>query len=118
MAHPFIVGERYQDRRGTYTIRAIDERGMKIEYEYEDGTRDTAGIEIKARIYKNMLAELRAFHPLQTDPYFYFLGFLAKSSEFNAEVPPQSQAGFEGRYLLVIGSHPALHQSFYSSRLD
>jgi hypothetical protein len=109
--HPFIIGEMYADRRGEYIVVEIE--GRQITIQYANGTRAVGDIEIKARIYGNILAEQRFLHPLQTDGYFRFLGFLARHSEFNAEVPPQSQANFEEHYLLLTGTRPIPHSNGY-----
>ena len=80
---------------------------------YDDGTTADADLETKARIVRNMLAENKDLHPIQTVGYFSFLGFLAKYSEFNAEVPPQSKAAFEERYFLFTGTRPEPHAQGY-----
>lgn len=110
-AHPFIIGEMYADRRGEYTVVGIE--GRRITIQYRDGTRVEGDIEIKARIYGNILAEQKSLHPIQTGGYFQFLGFLARHSEFNAEVPPQSQPSFEEHYLLLTGTRPIPHSNGY-----
>jgi hypothetical protein len=117
LSHPFIIGERYADRRGDYTVIGIE--GDRITIEYDDGMRDGGAIEVKARIYKNILVEQRSLHPIQTEGYFYFLGFLAGHSEFNAEVPPQSQASFEEQHFLLTGIRPRLHsQGYFPIRIE
>lgn len=109
--HPFIVGERYSDRLGEYTVVGIE--GARIRIEYDNGTQTDGAIEVKARIYRNILAEQKVLHPIQTEGYFYFLGFLATNSEFNAEVPPQSQESFEEGYFLLAGERPIEHTEGY-----
>jgi hypothetical protein len=43
---------------------------------------------------------------------------LAKRAEFNAEVPPQSQEGFEENYLMLTSTRPVLHsQGYYPIRI-
>lgn len=109
--HPFIVGERYADRIGEYTVIAI--KGDLLKIKYDDGKEAEGGIEIKARIFKNILNEHRHFHPIQSQGYFFFLGYLAAHAELHAEVPPQSQPGFEENYLMLVGVRPKLHVDNY-----
>ena len=109
--HPFIPGERYEDRRGEYTVLKIAGDVMTIQY--ADGSQRDDNVQIKSRTYRNILIEQRAQHPLLSDGYFFTVGFLAIKSEFNAEVPPQSQQGFEERYFLSAGTRPALHRDGY-----
>lgn len=117
LAHPFIVGERYTDRRGDYVVTKID--GDRMTIEYDNGTKATHDIRIKAQIYKNILAEHRFLHPIQSAGYFRFLGFLSGHSEFNAEVPPQSRQSFEEQYFLLTGTRPQLHsQGYFPIRIE
>jgi hypothetical protein len=111
LSHPFIVGERYIDRRGEYLVTGIN--GKRLIYRYDDGTEATGLIEDKARIYRNILAERRAVHPYQSPDYFQSLGFLARHAEFQAEVPPQARASFEENYYLSTGRRPTLHRDGY-----
>lgn len=111
MAHPFVIGERYSDRRGEYRVIEIKEKVMTIEY--EDGARAENNIDVKERIYRNILAEHKVLHPILSESYFNFMGFLARTSDFNAEVPPQSQTAFEERYYLLTGTRPRPHQEGY-----
>jgi hypothetical protein len=110
--HPFILGEKYADRRGQYTVLAVEGDRLRIRYD-SDEVETYGDIVIKARIFKNILSEQRNLHPIQTDRYFFFLGFLAKHGEFQAEVPPQSQANFEEHYKLLVGETPLIHRDGY-----
>lgn len=111
MPHPFIVGERYLDRKGEYTVIRID--GGRLIYQYDDGVELAAGVEIKARIFQNILAERRGAHPYQSKEYFWSIGYLSRHGDFQAEVPPQSQPNFEHHYYLVTGVRPQLHKDGY-----
>ena len=109
-AHPFIVGEQYFDRRGSYEVVEIKED--KIRIIYDDGHEAEGDIAIKARIHRGILGEGRARHPHQSAAYFRTLGFLAASGEFHAEVPRKSQAPFEEEYRNITGYHPVSYQYF------
>jgi hypothetical protein len=111
MAHPFIVGETYLDRRGEYEVRRVD--GSRMTIRYADGKEETADVAIKARIYQNILSEQTSLHPHQSEGYFETLAFLAKSAEFQAEVPPQSQANFEEKYFMLTGARPQVGRDGY-----
>jgi hypothetical protein len=52
---PFIVGQKYYDRDGEYTVTAIDEDRITIER--PDGRRTIADAALKARIHRNVLVE-------------------------------------------------------------
>lgn len=41
------------------------------------------------------------------------MGFLTRHADLNAEVPPQSQPGFEENYCLITGLRPVLHSGGY-----
>ena len=109
--HPFIVGEKYFDRDGPYEVLAID--GNRITIRYDTGRIATSPIALKARIYQNMLADERVRHPYQSPGFFSTLGFLARRSEFHAEVPPQSRGNFEERYRMIVGRLPTPHIDGY-----
>ena len=110
-SHPFIVGEQYFDRRGSYEVLEITRDNIRIRH--EDGRETVSSIGIKARIYANILVEGRALHPHQSAAYFRTLGFLAGSGEFHAEVPRRSQAPFEEKYRNMTGYRPGLHEDKY-----
>jgi hypothetical protein len=115
MAHPFIVGETYFDRKGNFVVLSIEQSTMR--FRYDDGTEQTADIAIKATIYRNMLAEQRDLHPVQTPGYFETLGFFARHADFQAEVPAQAQRGFEEQYSIFAGVRPVLgHGGYYPVR--
>jgi hypothetical protein len=117
MAHPFIVGESYFDRKGNFVVLAIDKTTMRIRY--EDGTEQTSDIAMKATIYRNILGEQRNLHPYQTPEYFETLGFLARQGDFQAEVPPQSEDGFGERYAMLTGVRPVLgNDGYYPVRTE
>jgi len=109
--HPFIVGERYFDRNGEYTVVRID--GDRITVRYDNDREAEGNLEDRARIYRNMVAEYRVPHPLISTGYFRMLGFLAAHAEFQAEVPPQSQQAFEENYYSLTATRPVLHQRGY-----
>jgi hypothetical protein len=52
---PFIVGHKYYDRDGEYTVAAIDEDRITIER--SNGRRTVADAVLKARIHRNVLME-------------------------------------------------------------
>jgi hypothetical protein len=52
---PFVVGEKYWDRDGEYTVVAIDRDQVTIER--EDGRRTTANGALKARIHRYVVME-------------------------------------------------------------
>jgi hypothetical protein len=52
---PFIIGHKYNDRDGEYTVTAIDEDRITIER--SDGRRTIADAALKARIHRNVLME-------------------------------------------------------------
>jgi len=52
---PFIVGHKYYDRDGEYTVAAVDEDRITIER--SDGRRTVADAALKARIHRNVLME-------------------------------------------------------------
>jgi hypothetical protein len=111
MAHPFIVGEKYLDRRGEYEVRRLEASKMTIRY--ADGKEETADTAIKARIYQNILSEQTSLHPYQSEEYFATLAVLAKTAEFQAEVPPQAQANFDERYFMLAGLRPQVGRDGY-----
>lgn len=106
MAHPFIVGETYFDRKGSFTVLEINRGTIRIRY--DDGLEQTSDIEDKSRIYKNMLGEQRTLHPYQTPGYFDTLGFFVRHADFQAEVPSQAERGFEEEYAIRTGIRPVL----------
>ena len=110
-AHPFMVGDQYFDRLGSYEVLEI--KGDKIRIRHEKSREVMADIKVKARIYENILGETRALHPHQSAAYFRTLGFLARRGEFHAEIPPKSQAPFEEKYRNMTGYRPVLHKDKY-----
>lgn len=117
MPHPFIVGESYLDRKGNFVVLAIENTGIKIRY--DDGIEQTADIDAKATIYRNILGEQRNLHPYQTSSFFESLGFLARYADFQAEVPPQSERAFEERYAMFARVRPVLgNNGYYPVRID
>jgi hypothetical protein len=55
-AHPFFeVGQRYEDRKGEYTVRAID--GDKLVLQYADDSVTTENARLKERIHRSIVAE-------------------------------------------------------------
>src|SRR4051812_20441678 len=57
---PFIVGHKYYDRDGEYTVTAIAEDRITIEG--SDGRLTIADAALKARIHRNVLMERDADH--------------------------------------------------------
>jgi hypothetical protein len=55
---PFVVGQKYCDREGEYTVIAIDQTRVTIER--TDGRRTIADAALKARIHRNVLTEQHA----------------------------------------------------------
>lgn len=58
MNHSFVVGDSYQDARGTYKVVSIE--GNLLVYEYADGIQRTGDAEIKWRIHRNIFSEQNA----------------------------------------------------------
>jgi hypothetical protein len=54
---PFVVGHTYLDRDGEYTEIAVN--ANKAIFERPNGTRSSGNVEMKARIHRNILSELR-----------------------------------------------------------
>lgn len=101
---PFFVGGHYRDRRQGYTVLEISQQGMKIQY--DDGTIENLGadsVQVKARIYVNILAEYRRYHPIASPTYFETLGFLSRHGRFEAELPSKSVANFLNSYQNLTG---------------
>lgn len=111
--HPFIVGEHYVDRDGTYQVLEIRGAEMTIRYE-KDHREVVAPVAIKSRIYANILGEGLALHPHQSAAYFRTLGFFAKDARFDAEVIPRLQGNFERRYELTTGGRPSRYHRLQS----
>lgn len=53
---PFVVGETYLDRDGEYVVVAAT--GDRVTFQREDGGQVEADAGVKARIHRNLLAEL------------------------------------------------------------
>lgn len=62
MDHPFEVGSHYRNENGSYEVLEIDDERMQIRY--DDGTEQSAKVEIQARIWQRIQDE--AGPPLQT----------------------------------------------------
>jgi hypothetical protein len=54
--HPFEVGSQYRNRRDDYEVLSISGETMRIRY--SDGTEQTVKINIQARIWENIEAEI------------------------------------------------------------
>ena len=54
---PFVVGQKYCDREGEYTVIATDQDRITIER--PDGRRTIADAALKARIHRNVIAGTR-----------------------------------------------------------
>jgi hypothetical protein len=52
---PFVIGEKYWDREGEYTVTNTDEGHITIER--PDGRRTVADAALKARIHRNVVME-------------------------------------------------------------
>lgn len=55
---PFVVGQKYCDREGEYTVIAMDQDGVTIER--TDGRRIIVDAALKARIHRNVVMERSA----------------------------------------------------------
>ena len=55
---PFVVGEKYWDHDGEYTVTATD--GSHVTIEWPDGRRTTANVVVKARIHRNVVGDRHA----------------------------------------------------------
>jgi hypothetical protein len=84
-----------------------------VTYRYENGKEQTGLIADKARIYRNMLGEDRHLYPFQSEGFFRAIGIFAAHADFQAEVPPQSQRGFEENYYTLTGVRPIPHNDGY-----
>lgn len=107
----FVVGGEYLDRLGEYVVTAIE--GSEIAYRYADGSEGRGPIELKARIHRNIVEDQAVAHPFVKKEYFQTLGFMAEVADFQAEVPPQSQPGFEREYARLTGTTPRLNEDKY-----
>ena len=81
MNHSFVVGESYQDRVGTYTVKSVD--GNCLLYEYVDGIQHDADPSVKWRIHKNMFLEqgVRAIIS-KREPSHHDAGFFTHAEVF------------------------------------
>lgn len=104
MANPFYVGGYYRDRTQGYEVVEMSGQGMTVRY--DDGSTERIGrdsMDIKARIYANILSEFKIAHPVTTDEYFWTLGFLAAHGRFDAELPNQVVDRFLQQYRHLSG---------------
>jgi hypothetical protein len=114
MKHPFFVGGYYRDRKQGYEVISMSAEGMVVQY--DDGTQEKVGLEsmqIKVRIYDNILSEFRVNHPVTSDDYFRSLGFLATHARFEAELPNRVVDQFLEQYRRLSGeatstAHPSV----------
>lgn len=116
---PFYVGGYYRDRNQGYEVLEMNKSGMKIKY--DDGkvtTVDLSSIEIKARIYQNILAEYRFKHLNDTVDYFWTLGFLSINSRFEAEIPNKVVSNFLEQYKRLTGEKISSNHTGLSSLGD
>jgi hypothetical protein len=101
---PFFVDGHFRDREQGYTVLELSDNGMKIRY--DDGTTETLDadrVQIKARIYTNILGEYRRLHPITTEAYFETLGYLSRHGRFEGEFPPKSVGNFLIGYERLTG---------------
>ena len=54
VAHPFIVGETYNDRKGDYVVESI--KGNQIRFRYSAGGQHVADIDAKETLIKFSLS--------------------------------------------------------------
>jgi len=95
---PFYVGGYFLDRNQGYIVTELGSDHMVVKY--DDGTEEVLNredMQIKARIYNNMISEFKDHHPDTSDDYYRTLGFLASNSRFNAELPAESVSNFGKR---------------------
>jgi len=104
----FAVGETYSNRQRQYTLLSI--QGTKLLVRFDDGSTGTLDAEVQRRIITNMALELktltRGVDPRNLDlrrKFIFSIGFLAASVDLQAEVPPQSRASFERKYIDIKG---------------
>jgi hypothetical protein len=61
VAHPFVIGEMYANRKGKYEVASIDDQAGKMLVRYlESGEDQAVSIEIQARIWTNMQLDAQA----------------------------------------------------------
>jgi hypothetical protein len=115
----FIVGGRYQNRRGEYEV--LDIRGRTLRVRYDDGEEADLDAEMQARIAQNMQLEARSVEPYaggtsqsRNRRFFRSLGFLAiRASMLEAIVHPKAQEGFVQNYRIITGRRPAIGEDGY-----
>lgn len=103
---PFYVGGYFLDRNQGYVVTEIASDHMKVEY--DDGiieVLDRESMQIKARIYENMISEYEDLHPEASDDYYRTLGFLEVHGRFDAELPERSVSNFLENYQTHSGEH-------------
>lgn len=111
---PFHVGGYFLNRRQGYVVKELTSDRMVVEY--DNGTTevlDRERMQIKARIYENMIFEYEDYHPDTSDDYYRTLGFLASHSRFDAELPRQSVSNFLENYQIhsgeqITSDHPGI----------
>jgi len=111
---PFYVGGYFLDRNQGYVVTELASNYMKVEY--DDGTEEVMDREsmlIKARIYENMISEYKDIHPDTSNDYYKTLGYLARRSRFDAELPGHSVSNFLENYQTHSGQqitdeHPGI----------
>ena len=111
---PFFVDGYFRDRKQGYTVVEITDRNIRIRY--DDNTTETLdakSIEIKARIFTNIINEYGHRHPTQTATYFETLGYLSRYARFEAELPEHAVASFLNNYESLTGqrignNHPGV----------
>lgn len=104
----FAVGETYANRQGQYTV--LEVRGSKLSVHYDDGTLATLDANFQRRITENMLRELASLTRgigVETGDsqrrFMLSVGFLARRSDLQAEMPWKAVVPFVEKYKDLTG---------------
>ena len=111
MDHPFIIGEIFANRKGTFEVVKIDDQAGKMLVRYQESGEDQAvAIEIQARIWNNMQLDAQAeARRVDEEEARYQRGYGAaftglKISDFKVSTEGttwRSRTGLAGRVALV-----------------
>jgi hypothetical protein len=101
---PFFVDGYFRDRVQGYTVLEMTDTGIRVRY--DDGTTETLNherVQIKARIFTNIIGEYSRHHPVSSETYFETLGYLSRNGRLEAEVPAKSVLNFLNSYQNLTG---------------
>lgn len=103
----FEIGRRYRHRNGIYEVLRRERERLVVRF--DSGEERTLDAEIAARISSNIEIEERTqlpggLHESQLQDFSWTLGAICKTGFLSAEVPPQSESGFQSDYRAVAGN--------------